>query len=283
MPRVRCAFPPRCAGLVTLVPTAGQIASVPPCGGRPNSVWRDFVLARDVEDLVLVYELLVGSVALPMPRGLRIGVLDHDPELGMEVDGACRHGVHLVAGVLERLGHVVEPSWPTVLESLWKRAFAAMVIVSDNTRPGILTWLAERLGRPVEPGEVRDEVFEGAARAQSRQPQEVQHAQQTIDAAIAPIGTWWNDHDILVTPSTFKSSWPLGGSPDVAEVGNLSAPFSFTGQPAMSVPVHDVDGLPVGVQLVGRRGDDGLLLTLARLLQEAMGWLEHRPPTFAAD
>lgn len=40
-------FPAALCGLVTLVPTAGMIEGVPPCGQPPNDAWRDFVLARD--------------------------------------------------------------------------------------------------------------------------------------------------------------------------------------------------------------------------------------------
>jgi Asp-tRNA(Asn)/Glu-tRNA(Gln) amidotransferase A subunit family amidase len=38
-------------------------------------------------------------------------------------------------------------------------------------------------------------------------------------------------------------------------------------------------GLPVGVQIVGRRGDDGLLLAVAAALQAATSWTERRPPS----
>lgn len=65
---------------------------------------------------------------------------------------------------------------------------------------------------------------------------------------------------------------------DALAWGTLLAPFSFTGQPAVSLPLHwTADGLPVGVQLVGRRGDDEVLLRLALDLQEAADWRGRRP------
>jgi amidase len=276
-------FPAAVCGLVTLVPTARTVPSVPPCGQPPNGVWRDFVVARDVDDLVLIFEQLVAPTSNTSPPRLRVGFLDHDPEVGLELHAECRRAVHRAADMLQQLGHAVEPSWPTPLNSWWEQTFTAFTTVADSTRPPVLAWLSDRLGRPVRRGDVADDAFEGAARARARDDDAVRHAQHTIDAAVASMATWWSVYDILITPSTFQPAWPLGGNPGVAEVGTLAAPFSLTGQPAMSLPLHHTDdGLPIGVQFVARTGADELLLALAEQLQRASGWLEQRPPLFAS-
>jgi amidase len=58
--------------------------------------------------------------------------------------------------------------------------------------------------------------------------------------------------------------------------------FNATGQPAMSVPLHwNDDDLPIGMQFVGRFGDEATLFRLAAQLEEAKPWFHKRPPVSA--
>jgi amidase len=278
---LRC--PAALCGVVTLNPSSGRWPSMPAAGQPANPAWRDFVLARHAEDLRLVFERLTGSPVSASSGRLRVGLLDHDPELGIPVAPACRDGVWVAGARLERLGHHVEIGWPAALDRLWGSSSSAFGVVSDAVRPPVLAWLGERLGRPVTKGEVDDTVFEAAQRAATRSADDVRAARAVIDAAVGPIATWWDDHDLLVTPATFQPAWPLGGKPGPREIGTLSAPFSLTGQPALSLPLHHTaEGLPVGVQIVGRRGADELLLRLASDLQEVDDWSARRPPVIQA-
>jgi Asp-tRNA(Asn)/Glu-tRNA(Gln) amidotransferase A subunit family amidase len=99
---------------------------------------------------------------------------------------------------------------------------------------------------------------------------------------------YWKDCDVLATPTLavppFSTTLPLG--PDrVAGVQinphldwAFTWPFNLTGQPAVSIPCGwTKDGLPLGLQLVGRRGADGLLLRVAAAIEAQAPWSNRRP------
>ena len=59
--------------------------------------------------------------------------------------------------------------------------------------------------------------------------------------------------------------------------------FNATGQPAVSLPLHQGGtGLPIGMQLVGRFGDEATLLRLAAQLEHALPWAGRVPPLHVA-
>ncbi|HZV48509.1 MAG TPA: amidase family protein [Candidatus Dormibacteraeota bacterium] len=56
-----------------------------------------------------------------------------------------------------------------------------------------------------------------------------------------------------------------------------TAPTDMTGHPALTMPAAEVDGLPVGVMLIGRHFTDAKLLAIAQTYERAVGWLPHHP------
>lgn len=95
-------------------------------------------------------------------------------------------------------------------------------------------------------------------------------------------------YDIVVTPTLAHLPAPIGGLRDDADpAGDFEAqkrftpytsPYNMTGQPAVTLPVHWTgDGLPVGVQLVGRPRQEARLLALAARVEEALPWIHRHP------
>ncbi len=109
------------------------------------------------------------------------------------------------------------------------------------------------------------------------------------------LGEYWNgirpffeQYDLLLTPTVAVPPFELGkfGVREIAGVKvsplgwmPFAYPFNITGQPAASVPCGWTDdGLPVGLQIVGRRFDDITVLRAAAAFEQALPWSGRRPP-----
>ena len=84
-----------------------------------------------------------------------------------------------------------------------------------------------------------------------------------------------------VAPKTPQRLLDVGtrGSPELLDMGALTMPANLTGNPAVSIPVGDVDGLPIGMQVIGRHHQDALLLDLARHIERERPWPLVAPDT----
>jgi aspartyl-tRNA(Asn)/glutamyl-tRNA(Gln) amidotransferase subunit A len=105
------------------------------------------------------------------------------------------------------------------------------------------------------------------------------------------VQAWFEQADIVVTPTLARTALPIDHdflAPVVIDGRPVDTmrrawypytlPFNMTGNPALSIPCgFDSDGLPVGLQLVGRIGEDALLLRAAALFEAARPWAHHRP------
>ncbi len=92
--------------------------------------------------------------------------------------------------------------------------------------------------------------------------------------------------DVLVTPTTSIAAFKPGHRPSVVNGIDVEStygvfPFTYifnmTGHPAASVPSGFIDGLPVGMQIVGRWGDESTLLRVAAAFESARPWRQTRP------
>jgi amidase len=286
-------FPAAACGLVTLKPTRGRVPGGMAAAGMvdPLGMWCDLVLTRTAGDLAAVFGLVaagapaVGPFATD-PGGLRVGLLASDPIVGLPVDPACADAVHRTGALLEGFGHRVDVDHPPALDGLFGRVATDFAVFGAHGRHTQVQWLEERVGRALEPGDISPTLAEQAARGAAVAAAEVAGAVDRLRTAMAAVADWWHDHDILVTPTMNQPPWPIGSGNEGQEgrfSGGFPLAFSFTGQPAMSLPVHATDaGLPVGVQVVGRAGTDEHLLGLAAKLEEATAWPERWPRTATA-
>ena len=96
------------------------------------------------------------------------------------------------------------------------------------------------------------------------------------------------DYDFLVTPTIGIPAWPIGlpkvyveevdGKPVGGADWIFTFPFNMTGHPAANVPVGWTrDGLPVGLQIVGRSADEAMVFRASAALERANPWIGRRP------
>lgn len=102
---------------------------------------------------------------------------------------------------------------------------------------------------------------------------------------------FWENYDLLVTPTALHLAFPNGWSSEeleerwhaILDFDAFMYPFNVTGQPAISVPCGwSEEGLPIGLQIVGRFGGEAAVLSLAAAFEEARPWTLRRPTLPAA-
>ena len=115
-----------------------------------------------------------------------------------------------------------------------------------------------------------------------------QLARERKMAYVAAINRWFEDWDFLLTPAVSVAAFPAEKLMpdhwpqhdwDWLSWAEFSYPFNMSWNPAASVPCgFTPDGLPVGLQIVGRRFDDLGVLQAAASFEQVQPWADKRPP-----
>ncbi|MGH7154943.1 MAG: amidase family protein, partial [Acetobacteraceae bacterium] len=103
------------------------------------------------------------------------------------------------------------------------------------------------------------------------------------------IATDLRQYDVFVAPVLTQLPRPLGywdmSETDIDRYNAkwtdavFMSPFNLSGLPALSLPMHwSAGGIPVGVQFVGRYGEEATLLSLATVLEQERRWADRLPP-----
>jgi len=230
-------------------------------------------IGRTVNDVAAMLDALSGrqfegsflASAQREPQGLNIRFTTKAP-VG-ETSPQIAAVVHTVLKQLASLGHHVEEGPPpegNVDEVLpiWQRQLARIPLVRDSTLQPVTQWL-RREGRLVSDAEVL----------------------RKASALSQRVLAWFGDADVWVTPTLpiappRVGQWAGLGPEETfraaAVMGAFTALFNLTGQPAITIPAGvSAEGHPIGVQLVGRPAADGLVLALARQLENELRWGER--------
>jgi aspartyl-tRNA(Asn)/glutamyl-tRNA(Gln) amidotransferase subunit A len=283
-------MPAHFCGVFGLKPSFGRIPLYPVSTGDFTS--HNGPLTRTVADAALMMAVMAGPHPLDHTtleaapadyqarlrdgvRGRRIAYspdLGHarvDPEVAALVERAAQRFAELGAAV-DEVSIPWGPLGPELIRLFW---------------PAHLARLAGKLpewGSRMDPGLVAC-VRVGAAVTMEH----YMLARERKHAYVAAIHRWFEDWDLLLTPAVSVAAFPADLlSPehwpqhewDWVQWAEFSYPFNMAWNPAASVPCGFTgSGLPVGLQIVGRRFDDLGVLQAAAAFEEAQPWADQRP------
>ena len=212
------------------------------------------------------------------PGRLRIAVTT-EPPTEVPVDPACIAAVEDAAALLAEFGHNVHEATPPWRSDEMIINFIRIWQVGPATVGIDDLSLLEPINRAL------------AEDARATPSPEYGLAIMKLQQFVRVVVAFWNDVDVVLTPTLALPPVPIGwtfeetgGDPRAAFLRQtLFTPFTplvnVTGQPAASLPLHwSDDGLPIGVQLIGRPFEEATLIRLAAQLEEARPWAERRPP-----
>jgi amidase len=278
-------IPASCCGLFGLKPSRGRVSPAPYVSGSLE-LSQHGGLSVSVRDAAAFLDVLAGYEqgdahwAPPPerpfleevgrePGRLRIA-LTVEPPMPYEVEPAVAAVARDAATLLSELGHdVVEATPPWRDESLlW--VFARLWQLTPAMYPFVDPDLLTPLNRVLydRAHETSSVDFTQSVSAL------LLHARRVV--------RFWNDVDVVLTPTLAKLPVPIGWIFEPDDPWEQFTPLvNVTGQPAASVPFGVVDGLPVGIQLIGPPAGEAVLLRLAAQLEEAHPW-SHLLPRFAA-
>jgi amidase len=293
-------IPASVCGLFGIKPSRGRVSSGP-VQHDVSGLSTSGPLARTVADAAALLDVLAGPMpgspyaAPSMPPGetfssfagrdpgrLRVVALPQPPVPGVELHPDCRAAHDAAADLLRDLGHQVdELEFP--VDGSVKSAFEAVWAVMATVWPvaphdeELLMPLTRHL-RAVG-AQVSGTGFATAL-----------YGFRALGQLVADV--LLSSYDVILTPTVAQPPAPVGG---LRDDGDPSAEFeglvrftpftplyNATGQPAVSVPLHwTEEGLPIGIMLGGRYGDEATLISLSAQLEQARPWAHRHPQVWA--
>jgi amidase len=299
-------IPAACCGLVGLKAQRGRVSVAPDLGD--HAYVTDGVLTRTVAETAQLLDLLEGYVlgdatwapppAEPFataverePGVLRVGVAVNPPVAGATVDPQHLRAVGDTAALLGELGHEVVEIAPAWDDPALERLFYADFMHACATSIGLSGMIAGRDPRAEDMQGLSWAIWQRAQGISALQLSGIRVAlQRMMRALIVEL----DPYDVVLTPGLAERPLPIGtlrpdGEDPLAAfaAGGRFTPFTASvnasGQPALMLPLHQGDdGLPIGIQLIGRPAREDVLLSLGAQLERARPWIDRRPGLVAA-
>ncbi|MCA0401869.1 MAG: amidase [Proteobacteria bacterium] len=288
-------IPAHFCGVPALKCTAGRFpldGHIPPLpgSGHPLSRFQSIgLIGRSTTCLAAGLAALEGAPrAAPLPEegaDLRIALWTDFP--GLPLCHRTKAALAHLRARLEGAGWPIAPIQPEAWDfrAAW-RAYGR--ILGSEGAATIPVWLGKAMAAYGVIRSATKPIQRDIARGLWGSPRLLADALAEREALGAALDRLLESHHTLVLPVSATAAYPHLDTPKwgrarmidiegrrvpyaLATIG-LTAPFSLTGHPVAVVPVGMFDSLPVGVQLVGRRGEEARLLAHARRFERLLDW-----------
>lgn len=296
-------IPASCCGVFGLKPSRGLVPVGPARGEAWGGLAADGVLSRSVRDTAAALDAIAGMetgapYAAPAKPGSYLDEMEQHFERPMriarwtrgwdDIDVApeCRSAIDFAADKLRSCGHeVLDAPLPDVGFSKFLEAMIDVMSASVTmTVNGYL-----RAYPSLDPQELLEPaIFDAYQQGRSIEAERYALAINRFHAIGRQIAVYMNDFDFILTPTLTQPPAELGvfSMADdfrsfrrkIGRYTTFLAIINASGQPAANVPLYwSETGLPIGIQLIGRFGDETGLLRLSRQLEQAAPWAGRWP------
>jgi aspartyl-tRNA(Asn)/glutamyl-tRNA(Gln) amidotransferase subunit A len=268
-------------------------------------------LTQDVADCALVLNAIAGydprdstSVPYPIPdytqcldsdlKGLRIGIPREYFVEGMEkeVDDAIKAAIAKLEALGASIDEVSLPSTPYALAVYYIIApseASANLARYDGVKYGFSYKESDNMWKALEKtrqhgfgDEVKRRIMLGTyALSAGYYDAYYLKAQKVRTLIRREFDQAFEKYDVLVTPTSPSVPFKIGEKVDdplqmyLTDVCTL--PINIAGVPAMSIPAGFADGLPIGMQIIGKPFSEETILKIAHAYQQATDWHERKP------
>ncbi|MBL1179360.1 amidase [Pantanalinema sp. GBBB05] len=285
--------PAFCCGLVGIKPSRGRVTHAP-VGDRLNGIATNGPIGRTVADAAALLDVMAGyevgdpywlpdpdpsflAATTQNPGRLKIGLATTIQPAG-DADQVCQQAAIDTARLLETLGHeievvsldfsnLVEPFRTVYQAILGDAGWAGITLLGKVNR-----WLSLR-AQLCSSGKYLRAVTE-----MQKEARRIVGLFDSMDVLLSPT--------YMHPPIRIQEWAKLSPAKTLDKVIDWIAPcppFNASGQPAIAIPTGlTPQGLPIGVQLVGRPAAESTLIALAAQLEAAQDWGHQRPPLVLA-
>jgi amidase len=296
-------IPASCCGLVGLKPARARNPLGPDLGDIMSGLVCEHVVSRSVRDTAAALDATAGPdvgdpyCAPPQPKSYLAAMKAAPGKLriayavkaltGKPLHRDCVAAVDRAAQLCRSLGHRVEEAYPDLD---WDALTEPFMAIWSSGLVSLIDQIAMLSGRTPSLDHIEGLSYGLYEEGRKVTGAQYQLAVMRMHRAGRCVASFHEKYDAWLTPTLGAPPLRLGtidinerdpkkSFEPIIDYCPFTAIQNVTGQPAINVPLHwNDEGLPIGVQFVGRLGDEVTLLRLAAQLEKAAPWKDRHPP-----